>query len=100
MSTNLIHDNLVDNKTINKLCENEKKTSPLITKYEYSNIISIRMTQLADGAVCFIDDEGFDNIEEIVHEEIKQSKLPFIIERKMPNAKSEFWKLSDMIMRL
>jgi len=58
------------------------------------------MTQLADGAVCFIDDKGFDNIEEIVHEEIKQSKLPFIIERKMPNGKSEFWKLSDMIMRL
>jgi len=40
----------------------EKKTNPLITKYEYSNIKALRMTQLSNGAVPFIDDTDFEDI--------------------------------------
>ena len=94
-----IHDDLIDNNIILELCKKEKKTNPLITKYEYSNIKSFRMTQLSNGAVPFIDDTNFEDIEDIVDEEIKQCKLPFIIERKMPNGDSEYWKLSDLVMR-
>ena len=94
-----INNDLIGNEEILKLCKNEKITSPLMTKFEYSNIKSIRLTQLSEGAIPFIDDDEFSNIEDIVDEEIKQNKLPFIIERKMPNGVSEFWDLADMVIR-
>ena len=36
------------------------------------------------------------NVLDIAYLEYNQKKLPFIIERKLPNNKIEYWKLSDL----
>ena len=88
----------LDNNIIKDLLNKPKITLPLITKFEYSKIKSIRMTQLSNNANPFIKTTS-NSIEEIADEEIKQMKLPFIIKRNLPNGEYELWKLSELATR-
>lgn len=88
----------LDNNIIKDLLNKPKITLPLITKFEYSKIKAIRMTQLSNNANPFINTTS-SNIEEIADEEIKQMKLPFIIKRNLPNGDYELWKLSELATR-
>lgn len=88
----------LDNNIIKDLLSKPKITLPLITKFEYSKIKAIRITQLSNNANPFIKTSS-SNIEEIADEEIKQMKLPFIIKRNLPNGNYELWKLSELATR-
>ena len=73
------------------------KSLPLLTKYEYTNILGIRAKQINEGAKPFVnmDKEIMDGYL-IAQIEIKQKKLPFIIKRPIPNGGTEYWRLSDL----
>ena len=88
----------LDAKIIKELLKKPKVTLPLITKFEYSKIKGIRITQLSNNANPFIKTTS-DNIEEIADEEIKQLKLPFIIKRNLPNGEYELWRLNELAVR-
>lgn len=90
--------NNIDSKTIKEKLNMTKKTLPLITKFEFSKIKSIRVTQLSNNSNPFIETD-LDDIEKIADEEIKQMKLPFIIKRNLPNGNYELWKLSELAVR-
>ena len=73
------------------------KTTPILSKYEYANIVGIRAKQLADGSspLTEIPEELIDNY--IVAEiELKQKVLPFIVKRPLGHGGCEYWKLSDL----
>jgi len=81
--------------------DKSKISKPIMTKYEFNQVISLRTNQLALGGQPFINIEGNDiksNMEfrQIALEEIKQSKLPYIIKRTLPNGKNEYFRLSDL----
>lgn len=82
-----------DNIIIDKL----HTTIPLLSKYEYTKIIGQRTKQLNEGAepFVFIDKEIIDN-SLIAEEELKQKKIPFIIQRPLPNGAFEYWHLKDL----
>ena len=62
---------------------------------EKTKIISERSQQLANGSISFLKNpETYNSVQEIALEELKQKKIPFIIERPIPNG-SEYWKLED-----
>ena len=90
--------NNIDSKTIKEKLSMTKKTLPLITKFEFSKIKSIRVTQLSNNSNPF-NETDLDDIEKIADEEIKQMKLPFIIKRNLPNGDYELWKLSELAVR-
>lgn len=69
----------------------------VLTRYERAKIIGIRLEQLARSAVSTVDTTGLDDIREICMKEFEEKKIPFLIERTLPNGKKEYWKLSDMI---
>jgi DNA-directed RNA polymerase subunit K/omega len=73
------------------------KTLSVLTKYEYSRILGERAKQLSIGAepLVKLEDYIFDEYS-IALLELKEKKIPFIIERPMPNGISEFWKLEDL----
>lgn len=88
---------LLNNELVQKKLKDKKKTLPIITRFELAKIKAIRMSQLSDGALPFIETDSTD-IEEIMNEEIRQNKLPFIIKRDLPNNNDfDLWKLSDLI---
>lgn len=81
----------------NNIIDAFHKTIPILTKYEKTKIIGIRLKQLNNGAKPYItvSDTILDN-NIIVDMELKQKALPFIISRPLPNNTCEYWKLQDL----
>jgi DNA-directed RNA polymerase subunit K len=74
------------NKSLNKL-----------SKYEKTKILGIRAAQISNGAKPLIIVPNYMTNElDIAVEELKQRKIPFILQRQIGN-KTEFWKLEDLI---
>lgn len=73
------------------------KTIPFLTKYEKTRILGIRLKQLNNGSLPYVKvaEDILDNFL-IAEKELKQKKLPFIIQRPLPNNTFEFWKLQDL----
>jgi DNA-directed RNA polymerase subunit K/omega len=76
-----------------------KKTNlskPILSKYEKTKILGIRAEQIRHGSKPLISVPKHITDElDIAEEELKQRKMPFIIERKIGN-KFEYWKLEDL----
>ena len=78
----------------------DKISKPIMTIYEFDKIIGIRTQQLSSGATPFIGNikNVSSNMElrKVALEELKQGKLPFIIERVLPNKKKEHYRVRDL----
>lgn len=73
------------------------KTSPVLSKYEKTRIISERVQQLSNGGIPFISNtESYSSIFDIALKELDMKKLPFIIKRTISGNKCELWKLEDL----
>jgi DNA-directed RNA polymerase I, II, and III subunit RPABC2 len=73
------------------------KTYPILTKYEKTKIIGLRVSQLNKGARPYIKLERsiIDNTL-IAEKELREKKIPFIIMRPIPNGTAEYWNLADL----
>lgn len=79
-------------------------SKPIMTKYEFNQVISLRMTELSMKARPFVDvaELGLERItsnlrlRRVALEELKQGKLPYIIQRPLPNGKKEHVRVSDL----
>jgi DNA-directed RNA polymerase subunit K/omega len=87
---------VVKNKD-NIIIDEFHKTNPLLTKYEKTKILGIRLKQLNNNAKPYINvkENIIDNLL-IASLELEQKKLPFIIQRPLPNNCFEYWKLEDL----
>tara|TARA_Y100000389_G_scaffold186685_1_gene207306 strand:- start:4501 stop:4815 length:315 start_codon:yes stop_codon:yes gene_type:complete len=73
----------------------------IMTKYEKTSIVGVRMEQLAYGAASTLSVEELKklkNIKDIANEELRQKKIPFMLLRTLPNKSQEYWRISDMII--
>ena len=79
------------------IIDDNHKTYPILSKYEKTRIIGLRVSQLNKGAKPFITlkNKILDN-SLIAEKELREKALPFIIMRPIPNAPSEYWKVSDL----
>lgn len=102
--TNVIED---VNKVIEHL-NDEKISKPIMTIYEFDKIIALRTQQIASGAPLFIDYMQADfegnkiniksnmELRQIALKELISGRLPFMIERKLPNNKKEYYRIRDL----
>ena len=81
----------------NNIIDELHKSIPILTKYEKTKIIGLRIKQLNSGCKPYIsvDESIIDNFL-IAKLELEQKKIPFIIERPMPNNISEYWNIKDL----
>jgi DNA-directed RNA polymerase subunit K/omega len=72
-------------------------TIPMMTKYEKTKVIGQRTKQLDVGSQPFIrvDRPTLDN-SIIAEQELREKKLPFIIQRPLPNGGFEYWHVKDL----
>lgn len=92
-------DNIDINEFYKTYEKNKKnfKTSPVLSKYEKTRIISERVQQLSNGGIPFISNpESYGSIYDIALKELDMKKLPFIIKRTLSGNKYELWKLEDL----
>lgn len=81
----------------NNIIDKFHTTIPILTKFEKTKILGIRVKQLNNGAKPFINiDEGILDNFIIAIKELEEKKLPFIIQRPLPNNTFEYWKISDL----
>ena len=82
----------------------DKISKPIMTIYEFDKIIALRTQQIASGAPLFIDTSlsGIENIKsnmelrQIALKELIEGRLPFIVERKLPNNKKEYYRVKEL----
>ena len=73
------------------------KTLPFITNYEKTRIIGERAKQINEGAEPLVEvDKNIIDGYLIALKEYEEKKIPFIIQRPLPNGRSEYWKVSDL----
>jgi DNA-directed RNA polymerase subunit K/omega len=79
------------------IIDDNHRTYPILSKYEKTRIVGLRVSQLNKGAKPFITlkNKILDN-SLIAEKELAEKALPFIIMRPIPNAPSEYWKVSDL----
>ncbi len=82
-------------KVVQSVAKGQKKTIPILTKYEKARIVGVRIQQLASGAKPCVDTRGMKSIEDIVYAELEQRTMPFIIKRPLPNGTCEYWRLEE-----
>ena len=81
----------------NNIIDEFHKTLPILTKYEKTKILGIRLKQLNNGSQPFINiGENIIDNNIIALQELENKKLPFIIVRPLPNRTFEYWKLKDL----
>jgi DNA-directed RNA polymerase subunit K/omega len=79
------------------IIDDNHKTYPILSKYEKTRIIGLRVSQLNKGSIPFIKlkNKILDN-SLIAEKELQEKALPFIIMRPIPGSVSEYWKVSDL----
>jgi DNA-directed RNA polymerase subunit K/omega len=72
------------------------RTSPILSKYEYSRVLGQRAAQIESGSKPYIDvDPNIIDGYIIALQELREKKIPVIIRR--PIGKSfEYWRLKDL----
>jgi DNA-directed RNA polymerase subunit K/omega len=84
---------------ISKYRPHLNKSHNTLTLYEKTNIIGLRMEQLAFGCDSFLtskEENELRCVKKIALAEFDKRKLPFIVCRLMPDSTKEYWKLEDM----
>ena len=81
-----------------KITDAHQRTLPFLTKYEKARVLGERTQQLDRGAPTFLTDLDPKIIKSYVIAlmELEQRKIPFIIQRPLPNGKCEFWPLKEL----
>tara|TARA_B100000575_G_scaffold104252_1_gene83099 strand:+ start:358 stop:675 length:318 start_codon:yes stop_codon:yes gene_type:complete len=95
------------NKTDNSFLNNEliyeqvnlenKISEPVLTKYEKAKIIGISAQQIQTGRKPAIEiPSNLTTPLEIAEYELQKKKTPFIIKRKLPNDKFEYFTIDQL----
>jgi DNA-directed RNA polymerase subunit K/omega len=77
--------------------DSERKTNPIMTKFEYSYFISQRAIMIEHDSPLMIPDTQFVNAIDIAKEETERKLNPIIIYRHLPNNTAEKWKCSEPV---
>ncbi len=76
----------------------DRRTSNIMTTFEYTEFVSVRAQQLVDGCNPWIDIGDETNPIRIAEMEIKANKCPLAVERRIGNNMVEIWYASEMVV--
>ena len=73
------------------------KTNPILSRYEKARALGERARQINSGAKPMIEVEPtmIDGYL-IALKELEEKRIPFIIQRPLPNGGSEYWRMADL----
>jgi DNA-directed RNA polymerase I, II, and III subunit RPABC2 len=100
----------LDHPSITEVLENynpsKNVTKNVLSLYEKTSMLSIRMEQLANGAPTYVDTKapeyaelrGNNLLRKISEKELFDRKIPLMVRRRLPNGQIEYWRLEDMLI--
>jgi DNA-directed RNA polymerase subunit K/omega len=75
-----------------------RKTSEVITKFEFTDVTSNRAKQIENGSKIFVDIGDVDDPIIMAEMEIKMKQCPLAIRRLISNNIAEVWDVNEMII--
>ena len=75
-----------------------RKTSEVITKFEFTDVVSNRAKQIEDGSKIFVDLGDESDPVVMAEMEIKMKQCPLAIRRLISNNIAEVWDVNEMII--
>jgi DNA-directed RNA polymerase subunit K/omega len=83
-------------RTINVVPDNKRMTSDIMTMFEFSEVVGIRMQQIAEGGQVFTDTANLVDPHDMAIKELFDRKCPLKIIRKLNKFTQEEWKVNEM----
>lgn len=77
---------------------NNRKTSEVITPFEYSEITSIRAVQIENGGTCWTDTGELTDPIKMAEKELRDRKCPLKLERRLTDDIYEIWDVNKMAL--
>lgn len=74
------------------------QTVNVMTKFEKTKIIGIRLEQIVRGAPPLVQVAPGMTPREIVLAELKEGVIPFMVVRTLPNGNKETYKMDDLVI--
>ena len=75
-----------------------RKTSDVISKYEFTDVTSNRAKQIEDGSKIFVDIKDESNPIKMAEMEIRMKKCPLSVMRYISSNMAEVWHVNDLII--
>ena len=71
----------------------------ILTKYEFTRICGLRREQLARGSIPLVEwSDDMKTVDDVLRAELRQRKLPFIVERRYPSGEIRAFRLRHMLL--
>jgi DNA-directed RNA polymerase I, II, and III subunit RPABC2 len=74
----------------------QRRSRPVLFKYERARVISMRAEQLGAGTPALIEQLEGDGPLETAEREFAANRIPFIIRRYLPDGTAEDWRLDEL----
>jgi DNA-directed RNA polymerase I, II, and III subunit RPABC2 len=78
------------------LTRRERKTIPILSKYERARVVGERAIQISMGAPPLVEVGNLENPVDIAEKELREKKIPYIIKRVLPNGLIELWSVDEL----
>lgn len=75
-----------------------RKSSEVITKFEFTDVVSNRAKQIEDGSKIFVDIKNETNPIKMAEMEIRMKSCPLSIRRMISGNIAEIWDVNEMII--
>ncbi|KAE8448147.1 hypothetical protein EG329_009751 [Mollisiaceae sp. DMI_Dod_QoI] len=80
-----------------KIPNDQRTTTPYMTKYEKARILGTRALQISMNAPVLVDLEGETDPLQIAIKELREKKIPLIVRRFMPDGWYEDWTCEELL---
>ncbi|KAL1954979.1 hypothetical protein VTO42DRAFT_386 [Malbranchea cinnamomea] len=80
-----------------KIPNDQRTTTPYMTKYERARILGTRALQISMNAPILVDLEGETDPLQIALKELNQKKIPLIVRRYLPDGYYEDWTCEELL---
>ena len=78
------------------LVRRDRKTIPILSKYERTRVVGERAIQISMGAPPLVEVGNLENPVDIALKELREKKIPYIIRRPLPNGTYEDWRVDEL----
>ncbi|KAI0380931.1 RNA polymerase Rpb6 [Hypomontagnella monticulosa] len=80
-----------------KIPNEERSTTPYMTKYERARVLGTRALQISMNAPVLVDLEGESDPLQIAIKELREKKIPLIVRRYLPDGYYEDWSCEELL---
>lgn len=74
----------------------QRRTSDVMTMFEYTNIISQRATQINNGGECYTDTANLTDPIEMARKELHDKRCPLMVQRGVTDKIFELWTANEL----